>query len=189
MIVWITGPSASGKSTINYEVVKSLGVGYKNKNHSVPFYSFNDIISIGRYNQPGKTLNGMDGVMVGKDTFKNFIDIEYPKWRHILMDGSKFVNEDVLDHLSKYNIKIFYLKTPLDKIINRSEKRDNGWDKQNTLRKRENEIEKYDALYNMPKYKELIEIRENSNMEDSNKIVNEILEIFSPIDKGGLSFG
>ena len=189
MIVWITGPSASGKSTINYEVVKSLGVGYKNKNHSVPFYSFNDIISIGRYNQPGKTLNGMDGVMVGKDTFKNFIDIEYPKWRHILMDGSKFVNEDVLDHLSKYNIKIFYLKTPLDKIINRSEKRDNGWDKQNTLRKRENEIEKYDALYNMPKYKELIEIRENLNMKDSNKIVNEILEIFSPINKGGLSFG
>ena len=51
MIVWITnGGSASGKSTINYEVVKSLGVGYKNKNHSVPFYSFNDIISIGRYN-------------------------------------------------------------------------------------------------------------------------------------------
>ena len=41
----------------------------------------------------------------------------------------------------------------------------------------------------MPKYKELIEIRENLNMEDSNKIVNEILEILSPKDKGGLSFG
>ena len=77
----------------------------------------------------------------------------------------------------------------MDKIINRSQKRNNGWDKQNNLRKRENQIKKYDALYNMPKYKELIEIRENLNMEDSNKIVNEILEIFSPIDKGGLSFG
>ena len=41
----------------------------------------------------------------------------------------------------------------------------------------------------MPKYKELIEIRKNLNMKDSNKIVNEILEIFSPINKGGLSFG
>ena len=92
MIVWITGPSASGKSTINYKVVESLGVGYKNINYSVPFYSFNDIISIGRYNQPGKTLNGMDGVMVGKDTFKNFIDIEYPKWRHILMDGLSLIH-------------------------------------------------------------------------------------------------
>ena len=189
MIVWITGPSASGKSTINYKVVESLGVGYRNKKHSVDFYSFNDIIAIGRYSKPGRTLNGTDGVMVSKDKLKKFIDVEYPNWRHILMDGSKFVNEEVLDHLLKYNVKIFYLDVPMDKIINRSQKRNNGWDKQNTLRKRENQIKKYDALYNMPKYKELIEIRENLNMEDSNKIVNEILEIFSPIDKGGLSFG
>ena len=181
MIIWITGPSASGKSTINYKVVEGLGVGYKNKKHSVPFYSFDDIIAIGRYSKPGRTLNGTDGVMVGKNKLKKFIDMEYSNWRHMLMDGSKFVNEEILDHLLNYNTKIFYLNTPMNKIISRSQKRNNGWDKQNTLQKREKEIKKYDTLFHMPKYKKNIEVRQNLNMEDSKQIVNEILKIFSPI--------
>jgi cytidylate kinase len=183
MIVWITGPSASGKSTINFKVVEELGVGYKNKKHSVDFYEFNDIIIIGRYSNSGRTLNGTDGVMVGKDKLKKFIDIEYLNWRHILMDGSKFVNEEILDHLLNYNTKIFYLNAPMDKIISRSQERNNGWDKQNTLQKREKEIKKYDTLFNMPKYIKNIEVRQNLNMEDSKKISNEILKLFSPINK------
>ncbi len=185
MIIWITGPSASGKSTINYKIVESLGVGYEknigkyffdNKNHFIPFYYFNDIMVIGRYANPGKTLNGNDGVMVGKDKFKKFIDVEYSNWRHILIDGSKFISEKMLDHLLNYNIKIFYLKTPMDEIISRSQKRNNGWDKQNTLQKRENEIIKYNTLFNMPKYKKNIKVRQNLNMEDSKQIVNEIVK-------------
>ena len=118
----LLGLGASGKSTINYKVVESLGVGYRNKKHSVDFYSFNDIIAIGRYSKLSETLNGTDGVMVGKDKLKKFIDVEYPNWRHILMDGSKFVNEEVLDHLLKYNVK-FFIDVPMDKIINRSQKK------------------------------------------------------------------
>ena len=181
MIIWITGPSASGKSTINYEVVSRLGVGYKNKKDGIPFYSFYDIMVIGRYSGPGKTLNGTDGVMVGKDRLKKFIDTEYNNWRHILMDGTKFVREEILDHLFKYDIKIFYLNSPINEIISRSEKRSTGWDKQNNLQKRNKEIEKYEKLFKMPKYIKNIEVRQNLNMEESQKISNEILELFSPI--------
>ena len=184
MIIWITGPSASGKSTINYKVVEGLGVGYKNKKHSVPFYSFDDIIAIGRYITPGKQLNGTDGIMVGKDKLKNFIDIEYSNWRHMLMDGNKFVNEEIFDYLTQYDLKIFYINPPMHLILERSKKRNNGWDKKITIRKRQSEREKYNKLMHDAKYKKYIEIRENLNMKESDNIAKEILNIFKPTKCG-----
>ena len=186
MIVWITGSSASGKSTINYKVIENLGVGYKNKKHSVPFYSFDDIIAIGRYVAPGRQLNGTDGIMVGKDKLKKFIDIEYSNWRHILMEGVKFVNEEMFNHLTQYDLKIFYMNPPMNLILERSKKRGSGWDKKITLQKRQSEREKYNKLINNLKYKKYIEIRENLNMEESNNISKEILDILNPTRNGML---
>ena len=184
MIIWITGPSASGKSTINYKVIEGLGAGYKNKKHFVPFYSFDDIIAIGRYITPGKQLNGTDGIMVGKDKLKNFIDIEYSNWRHMLIDGNKFVNEEIFDYLTQYDLKIFYINPPMHLILERSKKRNNGWDKKITIRKRQSEREKYNKLMHDAKYKKYIEIRENLNMKESDNIAKEILNIFKPTKCG-----
>ena len=184
MIAWITGPSASCKSTINYKVLEGLGAGYKNKKHSVPFYSFNDIIAIGRYNTPGRQLNGTDGIMVGKDKLKKFIDIEYSNWRHMLMDGVKFVNEEIFDYLIQYDLKIFYINPPMHLILERSKKRNNGWDKKITIRKRQSEKEKYNKLIYNPKYKKYIEIRKYLNMKESSDIAKEILNIFKPTKCG-----
>ena len=66
MILWITGLSASGKSYITSGISKRLGVGYKNKKYGVNFYSYNDIIILGRYIDK-KILSGTDSVMIGKD--------------------------------------------------------------------------------------------------------------------------
>ena len=188
MIIWLIGPSASGKSTINYKVVERLGPGYKNKKHSIPFYSFDDIITIGRYHTSGRELNGTDGVMAGKDKVKKFFDIEYSKWRHMFIDGTKFVTEDMFDHLIKYNFKVFYLSVPTKLILERSQKRNNGWDQKNTDKKRILEQSKYDIILNNPKYKKHIEIRENLNMEDSDNITKEILDILQPTKSGELFF-
>ena len=47
---------------------------------------------------------------------------------------------------------------------------------------------KYDIILNNPKYKKHIEIRENLNMEDSDNITKEILDILQPTKSGELFF-
>ena len=181
MIIWITGISASGKSTMYYKVLSRLGVGYKNMNDCIPFYTFNDIITIGRYSQSGKTLNGTDGVMVSKDRFKRFIDTEYQNYRHILIEGNKFTTEEVLDHLLKYDLKVFHLTASLEETLVRSRKRNTGFDNNKiTLQFSKNHIKRYERLYNKTKYKKNIEIRPNLNIKDSNNTADEIFRILDP---------
>lgn len=180
MIIWIVGCSASGKSTINYSVVKGLGVGYRNKKHSISFYSFNDIIAVGRYARPGRLLNGTDGIMEGKEKLKKFIRLEYKNWRHILLEGTKFVNEEMFNFVIQYDLKIFYINPPIHIILERSKERNNAWDNNITWKKRLSEKKKYDKIVNNEKYKKYIEVRENLNMEQSKNISNEIIKIMNP---------
>ena len=74
----------------------------------------------------------------------------------------------------------------MELILERSQKRGNGWDKKITLQKRQSEKEKYNKLVNNPKYKKNIEIRENLNMEESDNIAKEILDILNPTRRGML---
>ena len=55
-------------------------------------------------------------------------------------------------------------------------------------KKRILEQSKYDIILNNPKYKKHIEIRENLNMEDSDNITKEILDILQPTKSGELFF-
>jgi len=182
MIIWITGVSASGKSTVCYKVLDELGIGYKNINDRIPYHSFGDIITVGRYSQAGKTLNGLDGVMVSKDRLQRFIDKQHKSYRHILIEGNKFLTEEFIDHLLKYELKIFHLNTNLNEVLIRSSKRSNGYDKRITLKERKNQFKKYEELYNKPKYKSYIEVRENLNIKETHKVAKEILELLKPIN-------
>jgi len=188
MLIWITGISASGKSTMYYKVLSRLGVGYKNINDWIPFYSFNDIATVGRYAHSGKTLNGTDGVMVSKDRFKRFLDTEYQNHRHILIEGDKFVTEGLLDHLLQYDLKIFYLDTPLEKTLARSKNRNNGYDNYITVQFRMNQTIRYEKLYNKTKYEKIIEIRPNLNIKDSSNTAEEIIRILNPNKKAYFLF-
>tara|TARA_B100000287_G_scaffold306970_1_gene290120 strand:- start:450 stop:1028 length:579 start_codon:yes stop_codon:yes gene_type:complete len=180
MILWITGLSASGKSYITSGIVKNLGVGYKNNKHNVPFYSYNDIIVLAR-NINEKVLRGTDGVMVGKNKLKKFIDLEYSKWRHIILDGQKFLNLEILSHLIKYDLKIIYLKVPLHIINLRSKFRKNGWDENRTIKRTDNEIKKYnELLLDNSVYKKYVDIKCNDNIILGEQIITELLNELQP---------
>tara|TARA_R110000782_G_C14688737_1_gene400901 strand:- start:164 stop:706 length:543 start_codon:yes stop_codon:yes gene_type:complete len=179
MIGWILGPTASGKSTICYKVIKNLGDGYKCRVGKIPCWIYNDIMVLGRYDEAGYVLNGLDGVMVSKEEFVEFIDTQQSKYRHIIFEGYKtaFIKKEILDHLINYDLKIYYLKSPLDITTSRSKHRGNGFDKKLTMKRRLNQYVKLNEIISDPYYKDYIVKKDNLNMEQSNRIVDEIVNL------------
>ena len=101
------------------------------------------------------------------------------------MNGMKIVNFvwQILGYMKPNRLQIYYLNPPIDIVVPRSNERGNGHDKKMTRKKRLSEIERYDTLMDDPKYKDYIEVRANLNMDASNQISDEIINILEPDNK------
>jgi hypothetical protein len=185
MILWILGGTASGKSTICYKVIENLGVGYKGKVGNIPYWTFTDILVVGRHIKSGYVLNGLDGVMATQKELMKFIDNQVGKYNHILLEGNKsvFVTKETLDHLMQYDLKLYYLKADLEEMKIRSNIRNNGHDKTMTMPKMFSELTKLNKVIHAPEYKDYLELKENSDMEQSNIIADEIVNVLEPNTK------
>ena len=187
-IIWLAGSSATGKSTVLKNVFNSLGTPKLHRCKSEKYaynircYCIENTLTVGK--EIGLTLAGLDGTMIGIEKFNNFLKTEYSNWSHIILDGNKFIDRELMHrHLidGKFEYKVYYFCPPLEEILIRSEKRNNGNDirfaRNINLRKRQ--IEKYENIYQNEEYKKNIFKRENLNMEESNKITEEILCIIN----------
>ena len=188
MIVWISGLSCSGKSTIVKNIVES-----QNKNFGdivikegtlvqptkyFDCIQFEDFTVIGGRYYSDQTNPGSDRIFAGADRFKDFIIQEYNNHKNFLIEGSRFFRKEVLDWLvSEYELKIFHIETDRSIIEERSKDRNDWWDKQRTDRRTDNELKKFDKILNDNILKQHITVYENNTMEDSKSITKNILKI------------
>ena len=188
MIVWISGLSCSGKSTIVKNIVES-----QNKNFGdivikegtlvqptkyFDCIQFEDFTVIGGRYYSDQTNPGSDRIFAGADRFKDFIIQEYNNHKNFLIEGSRFFRKEVLDWLvSEYELKIFHIETDRSIIEERSKDRNGWWDKQRTDRRTDNELKKFDKILNDNILKQYITVYENNTMEDSKSITKNILKI------------
>ena len=183
-IIWICGVSASGKSTIVRNIFNDLGEPYLNRckskkfNYNIRCYRRGGVLTVGR--KLGHVTSGLDGVMVGIEKFTNFLRGEHNNWKHLLLDGNKFIDRELMhDYLLKerFDYKIYYICPPLKEIIKRSKKRNNGNDKRFLEKEslRQKNIDKYEKIYDNKNYKKNIIKKQNINLHESKKITEEIL--------------
>jgi len=188
MIVWISGLSCSGKSTIVKNIVESQNKNFgdiviKEGTLVEPTKYFNciqfeDFTVIGGRYYSDQTNPGSDRIFAGADRFKDFIIQEYNNHKNFLIEGSRFFRKEVLDWLvSEYELKIFHIETDRSIIEERSKDRNDWWDKQRTDRRTDNELKKFDKILNDNILKQHITVYENNTMEDSKSITKNILKI------------
>ena len=188
MIVWISGLSCSGKSTIVKNIVESQNKNFgdiviKEGTLVEPTKYFNciqfeDFTVIGGRYYSDQTNPGSDRIFAGADRFKDFIIQEYNNHKNFLIEGSRFFRKEVLDWLvSEYELKIFHIETDRSIIEERSKDRNGWWDKQRTDRRTDNELKKFDKILNDNILKQYITVYENNTMEDSKSITKNILKI------------
>ena len=186
MIIWITGLLGCGKSTLFYKIHSELGTGRKIIKDRIPFFVYEkksptnimsvDIAMLGRTNRK-RVLNGNDGIMCAKSVFMKFIDDEYPKHHHMIIEGNKFAKTDVFHHLRQYNLKVIHLKAPMEMIRDRSIKRNTGTDKKWTLKKWSNQMKRYEMLLNTTEMNDHVLVRDNVIEKDLDNICNEVMAL------------
>ena len=82
-------------------------IGITNE-YNIRCYHTKGILTVGR--KFGLTSSGLDGVTVGLQKFKKFIKKEYPLWRHMILEGNKFItNREMHDFLLEgdYDFKLY----------------------------------------------------------------------------------
>ena len=184
MIIWLCGISATGKSTILKNIFDNIGTPYlhrcKSQEHeyNIRCYRRGRILTVGR--KIGHVTSGLDGVMVGIEKFNNFLKTEYSNWKHIILDGNKFVDRELMHQYlldGKFNYKLYYLDSPLELVVKRSEKRNNGNDQRflRNIELRIKQIEKYEMILSNKNYNKNIIRKTNLNFKESNEIAQEIL--------------
>ena len=188
MIVWISGLSCSGKSTIVKNIVRNqddnIGDIVLRKGNLIEpteyfdCIQFEDFTVIGGRYYSDQTNPGSDRIFAGADRFKDFIIQEYNNHKNFLIEGSRFFRKEILDWLvSKYELKIFHIETDRSIIEERSKDRNSWWDKERTDRRTDNELKKFDKILNDNILKQHITVYENNTIEDSKSITKNILKI------------
>ena len=188
MIVWISGLSCSGKSTIVKNIVRNqddnIGDIVLRKGNLIEpteyfdCIQFEDFTVIGGRYYSDQTNPGSDRIFAGADRFKDFIIQEYNNHKNFLIEGSRFFRKEILDWLvSKYELKIFHIETDRSIIEERSKDRNSWWDKERTDRRTDNELKKFDKILNDNILKQHITVYENNTMEDNKSITKNILKI------------
>ena len=174
MIFMIGGIPCSGKSTLMRSIIEELGS--HEDCEPMPLFrcqSHGDILVVGRYPKE-ETFGGTDKLSYGAiPKFRDFLVQETPKWKHVLIEGDRFVREkDISWILDNYtDSRIYILKVPLEvekqRHIDRADDQSEQW-----LKTRRGLIKNLET--NMMLMSELL-IRDTTNDD----VKNEILEFIN----------
>ena len=112
MIIMIGGIPCSGKSTLTKEIIRELG----SAEFVEPMKLFkcqvhNDILVVGQYPE-GETFGGTDRLSYGTiNKFRDFINSEQPKYKHIIVEGDRFFRAKDIEWLVEtHDAKVYILK-------------------------------------------------------------------------------
>ena len=117
MIIMVGGAPCTGKSTLMRSILEELGEGERTEPMKLfPCQKHGDILVIGYYPE-GETFGGTDKISHGAiPQFREFIEQENPKWKHIIVEGDRFFRlKDVEWLINKYDdAQVFVLEVSRD---------------------------------------------------------------------------
>ena len=112
MIIMIGGIPCSGKSTLMRNILSELGSHEDVEPMKLfPCQKYGDTLVVGRY-PAGETFGGTDRISYGAiPKFRDFINQEAPKHKHIFLEGDRFFRAvDIEWLLSEHDAKVYILK-------------------------------------------------------------------------------
>ena len=112
MIIMIGGIPCSGKSTLMRSLIQEMGSHEDVEPMKLfPCQKHNDVLVVGRY-PIGETFGGTDRISYGAiSKFRDFINQEVPKHKHIILEGDRFCRaKDIEWLLSEHDAKVYILK-------------------------------------------------------------------------------
>jgi hypothetical protein len=170
----VGGIPTSGKSTMTRNILSELGSGKLLEPMKLfPCEKRGDVLIVGRYPE-GETFGGTDRISYGAiSKFRDFIDQEAPKHKHIFLEGDRFFRaKDIEWLLDNHNAKVYIL------TVNAEEEKRRHIERQDTqtekwLQGRRSQISNIQTNFMLMGR---IDILQNNTMEDSENIQKEILE-------------
>ena len=174
MIIMIGGVPCSGKSSLTRNILSELGSGEMLEPLSLfPCEKRGDVLIVGRYPE-GETFGGTDRISYSAiSKFRDFIDQEAPKHKHIFLEGDRFFRaKDIEWLLDNHNAKVYILTVNADeekrRHIERQDTQTEKW-----LQGRRSQISNIQTNFMLMGR---IEIHQNNTIEDSENIKKDILE-------------
>ena len=184
MIYWISGVACSGKSTLiksllnESEVSHQVRTVYKPTN-KFSCIKFQDFLLVGsNYLNDKVKTPGIDSSRFKKKYLELLIEQEYLK-HNILLETflpHLFNLDMILNLISKYNLKIFYLHTDKNTLDKRGVERTQYYDKQRTEKIKSNQLKRTELVINHSMVKPHVTILKNSNKKDLSNNVKLICE-------------
>ena len=177
MIVMIGGVPCSGKSSLTRNILSELGSAeYVEPMKLFPCEQHGNILVVGHYPK-GESFGGTDRLSYGTiSKFRDFIDQEAPKHKHIFLEGDRFFRAKDLEWLlDNHDAKVYILTVSADeekrRHIQRQDTQTEKW-----LQGRRSQIS--NILTNFMLMNN-IDVRSNENENDSENIQKEIMELLN----------
>jgi len=175
MIIMIGGVPCSGKSTLTKKIISGLGSAeYVEPMKLFKCQVHNDILVVGQYPE-GETFGGTDKLSYGTiNKFREFINQEQPKYKHIIVEGDRFFRSKDIEWLVEtHDAKVFVLTVDSDEEYRRHKER-NDTQSEAWLSGRRSQIS--NILTNFALMGKL-EVRTNDSNLESQNLRNEIEEL------------
>ena len=175
MIIMIGGVPCSGKSTLTREILSGLGSAEDAEPMKLfPCQKHRDILVVGHYPE-GESFGGTDRLSYGTiNKFRDFINQEQPKYKHIIVEGDRFFRSKDIEWLVEtYDSEIFVLTV------------DPQEEKQRHIKRKDTQTEKWlsgrrsqisNILTNFALMGKL-KVRTNNSKVESENIKRELLEL------------
>jgi len=168
MIIMVGGPPTSGKSTLTRSIISELGSAEDVEPMKLfPCEKHGDILVVGRYPE-GETFGGTDRLSYGTiSKFRDFIDQEAPKHKHILIEGDRFFRStDIEWLLDNHEARVYILTVSLEeekrRHIERQDTQNEKW-----LQGRRSQISNIQTNFMLMGR---LNIHQNETLEDSESI-------------------
>ena len=185
MIIMIGGVPCSGKSTLTRNILSVLGSAefvepmklFPCQKHELfPCQKHDDVLVVGRYPK-GETFGGTDRMSYGAiPKFRDFINQETPKHKHIFLEGDRFFRAvDIEWLISEHNASVYVLTVSAEeekrRHIQREDTQTEKW-----LAGRRSQIS--NIMTNFMLMND-INVRPNDTLESSEEIKTEILKLLT----------
>ena len=173
----IGGVPCSGKSSLTRNILSELGSGEMLEPLSLfPCEKRGDVLIVGRYPE-GETFGGTDRISYGAiSKFRDFINQEAPKHKHIFLEGDRFFRaKDIEWLLDNHDAKVYILTVNTEEEKRRHIKRQDT-QTEKWLQGRHTQISHILTNFMLM---ERLEVRPNENENDSENIQKEIMELLN----------